>query len=198
MGLFLFKFATIFILVLFALFVSDIRKKPGMLPIIKKHILLLIKMVYIVPIFVFIYPILKLENIYLSSYLGLVANLIGTLLVIKAKLDLGKYHAWAGHILSSTKIIKKGIYSYIRHPLYAGIHLFIFGGILIGINNHPFSLFELLKILFLIFVIIFFLNISALKENKYLHEKFGEDYLKYKEQVHAFLPIKKYSFDENS
>ena len=198
MDLFLFKFATFFILVLFALFVSDIRSKAGMTPIIKKHVLLLIKMLYIIPIFVYIYLILKLENIYLSSYLGLVANLIGTLLVIKAKLDLGKYHAWAGHILSSTKIIKKGIYSYIRHPLYAGIHLFIFGGIVTGINNHPFSLFTIILILSFIFLIMLFLNISALKENKYLHEMFGKDYLKYKEQVHAFLPIKKYSFDENS
>ncbi len=198
MNLYLFKFATLFVLALFSFFVSDFRSKEGMKPLIQKHVILLIKIFYAIPIVIFIYLIFNLENICLSSYLGLIANIIGTLLVIKAKLDLGKYHAWAGHILSSTKIIKVGIYSYIRHPLYTGIHIFIFGGIVIGINNHPFSLFEVFSILFFIFLIILFLNISAFKENKYLHDKFGKDYAEYKKQVHAFLPIKRYSFNECS
>lgn len=198
MDLFLFKCATIFILTLFTFFVSDFRNKEGMNILVKKHVIILIKMFYFAPIFVYIYLILKIENIYLISYSGLIANFIGTILVIKAKLDLGKYHAWAGHILSSTKIIKNGVYAFIRHPLYTGIHIFILGGIMIGINNNPFSLFTIILILSFIFLIMLFLNISALKENKYLHEMFGEDYVEYKNQVHAFLPIRKYSFSENN
>jgi protein-S-isoprenylcysteine O-methyltransferase Ste14 len=31
-----------------------------------------------------------------------------------------------------------------------------------------------------------------------LHDKFGKDYVEYKKQVHAFLPIKRYSFNECS
>jgi len=37
-----------------------------------------------------------------------------------------------------------------------------------------------------------------LRESDFLHEKFGEDFVDYKKQVHAFLPIRRYSFDEES
>jgi protein-S-isoprenylcysteine O-methyltransferase Ste14 len=197
MDLFLLKFTTFLTLALFTFFVSDIRSKEGMTSLIKKHIIVLIKIFYIAPILVYIYLIINMENIYFSNYAGLIANLVGTILVIKAKLDLGEYHTWAGHILSSTKIIKNGIYSYIRHPLYTGIYIFIFGGIMMGINNHPFSLLTVVIILFFVLLIILFLNISAFKEDNYLLEEFGKDYLEYKRQVHAFLPINKYSFNED-
>jgi len=198
MGLLLFKFTTFFILALFFFFVSDFRIKEGMTPLIKKQVIFLIKIFYATPIFVYIYLILKIENIYFSSYLGLIVNIIGTLLVIKAKMDLGEYHTWAGHILSSTKIIKNGVYSYIRHPLYTGIHIFILGGIIMGINNHPFSFLTVMIILFFVSLINIFLSISAFKESNYLQEEFGKDYVEYKKQVHAFLPIKRHSFKENS
>ncbi len=198
MNIFLFKIIALFILSLFTFFVSDLRNKEGMTPLVKKQLIFFIKAFYSVPILVYIYTIMKLENIYISSYFGLVISCAGAILVIKAKVDLGKYHTWTGHTLSSTKIVKNGIYAFIRHPLYTGIHIFIFGGILIGINNNPFSSLTVSAILFFIFLIMLFLNFSALKENSFLHEKFGEDYLEYKRQVHAFLPIRKYSFNQEN
>lgn len=198
MRIFLFKFTTLFILALFAFFISDFRNKEGMTLLAKKHLIIFIRIFYFAPIFVYIYLVLKIENTDIFSYLGLFANIIGTLLVIKAKLDLGEYHTWVGHILPSTKVVKNGIYSYIRHPLYTGIHIFVFGGIILGINNNSFSLFTVIIILSFIFLILLFLNISAHKENQYLHKKFGEDYLEYKKHVHAFLPIKKYRLTEDS
>jgi len=198
MTIFLFQCAALFILSIFTFFVSDFRNKEGMTPLVKRQLIFLIKTFYSVPILVYVFTIIKLENIYISSYFGLITSFVGAIIVTKAKLDLGKYHTWAGHTLSSTKIVKKGIYAFIRHPLYTGIHIFIFGGIVIGINNNSFSPLTVLLILLFIFLIILFLNFSALKENNFLHEKFGEDYLEYKKQVHAFLPIRKYSFNQEN
>lgn len=159
---------------------------------VNKKLVSLIKYFYVIPVFIYVYVLFNLRNIFFHSYIGLFLTLIGTFLVVKAKIDLGKYHAWAGHILSSTRIITYGIYALIRHPLYTGIYIFIIGGIMIAIKNNPFSL--LLTVIVFIFIgfIKLFLIFSAIKENRFLHEKFGEIYVKYKEQVHAFLPIRRY------
>lgn len=193
MSLKMFQVLAILCLMMFTFFVSDFRNKKGMLPLINIKLINVVKILYLVPIFIYIYVILNIKNIIFYNYIGLFFTICGAVLVKKARRDLGKYHTWAGHMLSSTMIITRGIYAFIRHPIYTGICIFILGGMIIGINNNPFSFFATITIIAFIFLIGLFLIISAVKENNYLQEMFGEKYIEYKRQVHAFLPIRKYS-----
>ncbi len=192
MNLVAFQVLALFLLAVFTFFISDFRNKKGMMPLVNKRLVSLIKFFYTIPVFIYVYVLFYLTKIYYHSYLGLLLTLIGTFLVTKAKIDLGKYHTWAGHILSSTRVVTYGIYALIRHPLYTGICIFIIGGVMIAIKNNPFPL--LLTVLILIFIgfLTLFLILSARKESNFLQEKFGEIYIKYKKQVHAFLPIRRY------
>jgi len=169
---------------MFAFFISDFRNKKGMVLFVNKKLMFVIKAFYSVPMFIYLYVIINMENIFIHTYIGFILNFIGSFLVAKAKIDLGKYHTWTGHILSSTRIITDGIYA------------FIIGSIIMSINNHPFSFYSIVIIMAFIFSIMIFLAIIALKESDFLHEKFGEDFVDYKKQVHAFLPIRIYSLDE--
>lgn len=193
MHLKIFQAIVLICLLFFTIFISDFRNKKGMVSLINFKLISTLKILYLIPIFIYIYVILNIKNIFFTNYIGLFFTISGTFLVIKGKLDLGKYHTWAGHILSSGRIITKGIYAFIKHPMYTGIFLFILGGLIIGINNNPFSLFFTFAIIIFIIIIKLFLITTAIKENRYLQEKFQEEYIKYKNQVHAFLPIRKYN-----
>ena len=198
MDLKIFQALALACLAVFTFFISDFRNKKGMLPLLNEKIVSIIKYFYFIPVFIYVYVILNLEDIYLYSYIGLLFTFGGSFLVAKAKIDLGIYHTWAGHILSSTRIITHGIYALIRHPLYTGIGIFIFGGIIVAINNNPFSFFISVIIITLLIIINFFLALSASRESIFLQEMFGEMFLEYKKQVHAFLPIRKYSISRNA
>lgn len=193
MSLRLFRIIAITLLLFFSIYISDFRNKKGMYPLLGPRILFILKIFYFIPIFIYLYVIFNLKQVLPLSYLGLIFTLAGTLLVVKAKFDLGKYHTWTGHILSSTRVITRGIYSFIRHPIYTGIGVFVLGGVMIGICDNPFSVLETTAIIFFVILLQLFLIISAAKESIFLQNKFGEQFMKYKKQVHAFLPFKKYN-----
>ncbi|MDD4896660.1 MAG: methyltransferase [Atribacterota bacterium] len=197
MSLTIFQAIAFVCLIVFTFFVSDFRNKKGMLPLINIKIVSILKLFYLVPIFVYIYVIINMKNMFFHNYIGLFCTFSGAFLVAKAKIDLGKYHTWAGHMLSSTKIITSGIYAFIRHPLYTGIYMFMIGGIMIGIKNNPFSLFATVIIIAFLVMIKAFLGFSAAQESKFLQEVFGDIFVKYKREVHAFLPIRKYSVSKD-
>ncbi len=197
MSLKIFQVFALACLAVFTFFISDFRNKKGMLPLLNKKIVSIVKYSYFIPVFIYAYVILNLEGIFLYSYIGLLLTFSGAFLVAKAKIDLGAYHTWAGHILSSTRIITHGIYALIRHPLYTGIAIFISGGIVVAINNNPFSFFISIIIITFLITMIFFLAFSATRESIFLHKIFGDIFIEYKNQVHAFLPIKKYCVNKD-
>lgn len=196
MNLVFFKGITFIILIVFAIYISDFKTKKGMIPIINKKFIWVIKSFYFIPIFIYMYVILNLENLLVSNYIGGMITFLGAFIVAKAKIDIGIYHTWTGHKLRSTKMITKGIYSFIRHPLYTGIYLFVLGAVVTSIYNNPFSLVSTIVILMLVIFMMIFLAITALRESKFLHEEFGNQFLEYQKQVHPFLPLRKYSFEE--
>ena len=104
---------------------------------------------------------------------------------------MGICHTWAGYCKKSSELEVSGIYAYIRHPLYTGIHLFAVGE-LVTLIFHASWYLTLIAIM-LGFFMISFLSITASKETDYLIKNLGEHFVRYKEQVHPFLPIKKYS-----
>ncbi len=81
-------------------------------------------------------------------------------------------------------LCKSGAYSIVRHPLYCVIIVFIIPGVL---------MFFLSWALFTIpFVAYFIFRILIRKEELYLAERFGKEYLTYKSRVRAILPIPRF------
>ena len=195
MNLTLFKVIALLVLLFFAIFISDFRNKKGMIPLISKKIIVIIKLFYCVPICVYVYVLMTINTLLVHDYIGLILTSVGTILVAKAKIDIGGYHTWAGHKLHSTKMITKGIYGFIRHPIYTGIFIFIFGALFANINKGPLYL-AIMVIIILIFNMTF-LAMMAQKETKFLHKEFGDEFLKYQQQVHPFLPLRKYKCGES-
>ncbi|MEA3454233.1 MAG: methyltransferase [Candidatus Caldatribacteriota bacterium] len=186
----IFKIIEFIILLVFAISISDFRMKKGMVPLINKKLILVLKLSYFVPICIYVYTLVILNNLLIFDFIALILTFFGTLLVVKAKIDIGEYHSWTGYQLHPTKITTKGIYSFIRHPLYTGIYIFIFGGLSTTIPHTPLYLLTI-AIITLIYIMIF-LAATAVRETKFLIKEFGEEFLKYQMQVHSFLPLKKF------
>ena len=76
-------------------------------------------------------------------------------------------------------VYQSGIYAYSRNPIYLGVLLWMISGALF---------FDKTWIMIMAFILIFFMNKVVIeKEEAYLEEKFGEDYLAYKQKVRRWI-----------
>ncbi|MGC8580487.1 MAG: methyltransferase family protein [bacterium] len=78
------------------------------------------------------------------------------------------------------KLIKNGLYAYIRNPLYFGVIFFIMPGIVL-----TFGFLLLIPVPFLTYVLF---KVLIKKEERYLEEKFGNEYVEYKKRVNSLIP----------
>jgi protein-S-isoprenylcysteine O-methyltransferase Ste14 len=80
------------------------------------------------------------------------------------------------------RLATDGLYGLVRHPQYTGLFIGLFGE---GVIHWP-TIFSvgLFPIIVAAYVLL------ALREEKKVIEEFGEEYLEYKRQVPAFLPVK--------
>lgn len=187
----LFKIVQFAVIVAFTYFISDLRKKNRSSLLINKKFLLTLKLSYAFPIIIYSYVILALVSVSYFDVLALVTTSIGTAIAAIAKLTLSSKHTWAGYCFASTEcFVSKGIYAYIRHPLYTGIYVFIFGGALTFIPNLHWA--PTLLVGLLLSYVMVFLAIIASRETAYFTRKFGLPYKEYVMQVHPFLPFKKF------
>lgn len=77
------------------------------------------------------------------------------------------------------EVIRKGVFSKVRHPIYLGAILLYLGMILFT--------FSLISVALWIFIILFYIRISKYEE-KILTAYFGEEYLDYKKEVPMLFP----------
>jgi protein-S-isoprenylcysteine O-methyltransferase Ste14 len=187
----LFKLSQFLIISIFVVFISDFRKKTGMVPLINERITMFIKFSYFIPVTIFAYTIATMDYLTPFDFLASALTFVGTVVIVKAKLDLDICHTWAGYCKQSSKLEVSGIYAYIRHPLYLGVHLFSIGGLVI-LTLHT-QLYLIMVTVTMGLFMILFLTITASKETVYLTKKLGNNFIRYRDQVHPFLPFKKYS-----
>ena len=96
--------------------------------------------------------------------------------------------SWAGSEtrttvgVGGTFLIISGPFAYVRNPLYVGNIL-----LYLGLGIMSFSLFPYLQIIAIIFFLIQYYFIVS-EEEKYLLEKFKDDYKDYCKNVRAFFP----------
>lgn len=79
----------------------------------------------------------------------------------------------------SPQVIKKELYSYLRHPMYLAMILFYVALILATLS--------LLSLALGIFIFLFYNYIAAFEE-KLLEKKLGQDYVEYKNKVPRWFP----------
>ena len=187
----IFKLVQFITMVAFVVFISDFRKKNGMVPLINEKITTLLKLTYFVPVIICVYTLTTIDYITAFDFVALTLIVLGAVIAVKAKRDLGICHTWAGYCKQSSKLEVNGIYAYIRHPLYTGVHLFSIGE-LIMLTVHA-TWYLALAAVIMGALMVSFLTVAASKETAYLTRSLGDHFIRYKESVHPFLPIKKYS-----
>ena len=104
---------------------------------------------------------------------------IGLAVIIQAKREFKRHTQASAPGQPTTKIVKSGIFSLSRNPLYLGIVLAV-PGFGIAINNSWFVLLDL-PLLVAIHVLL------ILPEEKYLLGKFKDDYLSYMTKVRRWI-----------
>ncbi|AMD29561.1 hypothetical protein Nps_00335 [Candidatus Nanopusillus acidilobi] len=122
----------------------------------------------------------SLFNYNLGYIIGFSLFIIGLALQGIAEATLGKYYLPSIGTVEDQKIIKNGIYKYIRHPGYFGEIIIFFG---LG-----FVTYSLLGILgaFIVSLMIYFGEV--IPEEKYMLEKFGKEYEEYMKETFRFIP----------
>lgn len=138
-------------------------------------ILLVFIVIWILDSFVFKYSTLLSPHI--SLYLRL--PLAGLLLILAIYLVRSGHRAISDEVLSSPRLVTDGAFSRVRHPLYlAALLFYVF---LIAITLSLISL--------LLFTgIFFFYNFIARYEEKFLEQKYGQDYSDYKKNTPKWIP----------
>ena len=107
-------------------------------------------------------------------------GLIGRNWAIKT---LGRFHSIHIEIRENHKLIKEGPYKYLRNPYYLSVLLEVIGFPLVANAYYSFlvSIFIYSPLIFL----------RTYYEEKSFEKKFGEEYVRYKNEVNAFIPFKK-------
>ncbi|HVP35924.1 MAG TPA: isoprenylcysteine carboxylmethyltransferase family protein [Terriglobales bacterium] len=122
--------------------------------------------------------------LHISTFLSAYVPLFIRLAILVITFIIALYLFRSGHVVLESqqrpeRVISSGVFGYVRHPLYLGGMLMY-----LGLVISTLSLFSLI-----IFVGIFiFYNYIAGYEEKVMEEKFGEEYVKYKQKTGKWLP----------
>jgi protein-S-isoprenylcysteine O-methyltransferase Ste14 len=109
----------------------------------------------------------------ISLIMGILLVIIGLPIFILPGMVIDKY-------FNEGKLAKEGVYAYLRHPIYGSWIVFIMPGIVFIINS-------LLGLTIPFFMYLVF-RILIVEEEKYLEEKFGDEYFEYKKRVGSIFP----------
>lgn len=111
---------------------------------------------------------------------GMIFWILGIIISLAALITLNRNLSPFPTPLPNAKLIKYGIYKYIRHPIYSGILFFTLGFSLYSESTLRLVVFFLLLILF---------SFKAAYEERLLQNKFS-NYEDYKKTTGMFLPKK--------
>lgn len=113
---------------------------------------------------------------------GSILIILGIWIIYRGIKDLRLRYSYSGYERED-KLVITGIYAYTRNPMYFGAIIMILGWFLVL----PFTFILISTILF---TIMFY--ITSKSEEKQLSQKFGREYIKYKQKVPLFVPYSKF------
>lgn len=158
------------------------NRTPPPIRVMVPVIIILFSAVSIVIIFLVGLPwILPIPSLW-SAGTGVVVLAIGFPIMIITLRSLSTHRAFGDELYKSeeeSKLVTTGPYAYTRNPLYLSSMILFIGWTL------------LLRFTFLLIVTVLFLPLfirAAKWEEEELTERFGEEYISYKERVPFFLP----------
>lgn len=111
---------------------------------------------------------------------GVLFIVAGCIMNIAGRISLGNNWGNQIRIYKNHTLIRSGIYSIVRHPLYASIMLMFYGAGIVYMN--------ISSILSVTFIFIPFMYCRAKQEETLLVEKFGDDYRNYVQKVGMLFP----------
>ena len=129
---------------------------------------------HIVPIICLFLSLILIQQFYkfdTPRNIGLACTILGLAIWGKAKIDLGELFT---RLPEAKGLMTKGIYQYLRHPIYLGISLMLLGWFLLSAS--PVWAFVLI-----VFVLISIIRIHF--EEKSLARKFKKRYQEYKKKT---------------
>ncbi len=114
--------------------------------------------------------------------LGAILTLIGVVVSILGRHELGTNwtHGANYQIKNNQELVTSGIYSYIRHPIYAGLILAFIGGELVAESYLAFFFFVISFVGF---------YYQSRKEEEILLEHFGKKYKDYMSRTKMLIPF---------
>lgn len=129
------------------------------------------------------YFVLQREINFTVTALGLFMFIASFVIRNQCSKTLGEFRTIHIEIREKHSLIKQGPYRYVRHPWYSAIMLEVLSLPLIPNAYYTFL------VALLIYIPLLLVRVRI--EEKALIEKFGKEYIEYKKEVAAFLPIKK-------
>ncbi len=111
------------------------------------------------------------------SWVGALLTVIGVAFAIWGRYDLGR--DWGTHPKKDHKLVTSGAYEYVRHPIYAGAMLALFGSALTG---------SVVAVAMFIISIIFCLRRVG-KEERMMLSLFPGQYPAYQARTKKFIPF---------
>lgn len=112
-------------------------------------------------------------------YFGIVIIFTGLAIVLWCSDYFKKYNTPIRPYQESTFLIREGLYRYTRNPIYFAMGIILFGGAVTLGSLSPF-------IVVPVFIIIIE-KVFIVKEEEFLEERFGNDYLEYKKKVRRWF-----------
>lgn len=116
----------------------------------------------------------------IMSIIGLSLIVVGTYVNVRGRYELGQNWANQIKIYTDHRLLTTGMYSLVRHPLYASLIWIFFGGSVLFSNWVAFLLTALLFVPFMYY--------RAKQEEQLLSESFKSAYTHYVAQVPMFFP----------
>jgi protein-S-isoprenylcysteine O-methyltransferase Ste14 len=140
----------------------------------------------------FFLVILFYENLFLTSiiflaldtpvisYIGIIVFIVGGIVVLRSRIQLGRYGDGTTELKEDHQLLTEGIYNHIRHPLYSGG--------MIGRCGLGFSFRGYLgTLLFVLVYFIIFRKRMEIEEQSLISE-FGEEYKEYMKRTKRLFP----------
>ncbi|MCX7908835.1 MAG: isoprenylcysteine carboxylmethyltransferase family protein [Ignavibacteria bacterium] len=120
----------------------------------------------------------KIPDIYRT--VGVVVGYLGTIVISITMFKLKKVYSATLSIRNNHKLVKDGIYKYIRHPIYTG-YLLLHIGVTLSLSN-------IIVAIVWIGGLIVFLFHRIPKEEELLEYYFGDEYIRYKSTTGLLFP----------
>jgi protein-S-isoprenylcysteine O-methyltransferase Ste14 len=112
--------------------------------------------------------------------IGLLLTFLGVALAIVARLQLGGNWSGMVTIKQGHTLVRRGPYAIVRHPIYSGFLLAMFG-VALALGE--------LRGLFAVGVLFLALWLKSETEERFMLQQFGQDYRQYQAEVKALIPF---------